>query len=380
MRRAPAVLALLLLLPLLPGLQALPSASAVGHLTPVAHIQFGNGDDLALRTHYAYVAGLSGGARIIDIANPEAPVLVSTVPCIGRDIGVLGYGGRTIMVISSQEPDGCPGASGAGGLRVVDVTNPAAPVVGRQVALVHGSHTDAPVGDTGYVYIGAYNLFNPLEYHRLEVVDVRDFNNPVLAQTWSFPATVVSGGCHDILPDLARNRAYCAGIQASMIWDITDPLNPLILSQIVNPAISIHHSAAIARDGNLLILGDEFVGAIPPGGCVTNGLAPIGSMWFYDIGIPAAPVPLGFFAPPAAANRLALCTVHNFNVVEGTNVVVGAAYQSGSFMVDISNPTLPVLLDHDQLPNADTWSTFAYGDYAYAGDLGRGFDVFRLDP
>ncbi|MCA1812892.1 MAG: hypothetical protein LC624_02940, partial [Halobacteriales archaeon] len=268
------------------------------------------------------------------------------------------------------------------GLCVVDATNPANPVVGGQVSLVHGSHTDTPVGDTGYVYIGAYNLFNPTEYHRLEIVDVRDFRNPHVARTWTWDDTIVSGGCHDTTIDLEHHRAICAGIQETMLWDITDPLQPVVLAHIVNPLISIHHSSAFAKGGSMAILGDEFLGALVGGGCgIGQGKLPVGAMWFYDISIPQAPLLVGYVAPPPATSAAALCTVHNFNVMPGTDIAVSAAYETGSFMVDFSNPTLPQVLDHEQLPGADTWATYAYGGpYAFTGDLGRGFDVFRLDP
>lgn len=349
-------------------------AGGFTNLEHVARVPFSGGTDLTFHGDYAFVA--APDTRIIDISDPENPVLVASVACSGKDIGVLATGGRVVLTVSSQSGDGCPGASSRGGIRLVDVTDPANPIVGPQVELAYGSHTNSPVGNTGLVYNSAYNLFNPLAHHRAEIVDVTDFTNPRVVREFAFPATSTSGGCHDILVELDRARAYCAALTETQVWDVSDPLDPVITATILNPAITIHHSAATIKGGDVLVIGDEWAGAIPPGGCAHRGLAPQGALWFYDVTLPQ-PVPLGYWAPPATT--VGLCTAHNFNAVDGTDYLVGSAYQGGTFLVDATNPTLPATVDLEALPSATTWSAYAYRGYAFTGDLSRGLDAFRIE-
>ncbi|HEV8360330.1 MAG TPA: hypothetical protein VGR28_07755 [Candidatus Thermoplasmatota archaeon] len=376
--RAVAVLAALgLLLVALPSPVA--SDAAPTQLTPVARVA-GSGNDVAIRGNYAYLSGNSG-AQIIDVTNPAAPVVKATVPCRGKDIGVFDYGGRRFITLSWQGgTDSCPNSSGSSGIRLVDVTNPSAPVILKQVSLRFGSHTNTPYGDTGYVYNSAYDLFNPMNHHRAEIIDARDPANPHVATEFLFPVTSTSPGCHDIWPDPARNRAICSAITETMYWDTTDPLAPLIVSTIYNPLQTIHHNSAIGHGGNWLFMGDEFLGVLGPGLCAPQSQhrIPLGAVWVYDISVPLVPIPMGYWTP-TATTPTGICTTHNFNVVEGTDIVVGASYRGGSYLVDFSNPLLPVTLDIEAPADGVAWSTYASNGYAYAGDTSRGLDIYRLD-
>lgn len=64
---------------------------------------------------YAYVATGEGGLRVVDIANPAAPVEVGALDTPGSAVDVELMGNHAYV------------ADGVGGLRVVDVAKPAAP-------------------------------------------------------------------------------------------------------------------------------------------------------------------------------------------------------------------------------------------------------------
>lgn len=377
--RALVLVGLLLAAPLL--LLAAPAASdaAPAGMTRIANLPAAGGNDLALRGNFVYLATFTG-MKVINVANPAAPVVVGSVPCKGKDIDVFDLGARRFVSLSWQGgTDGCGGSSGSSGIRFVEVTNPAAPVVLKQVSLRFGSHTNTAYGDTGYVYNSAYNLLNPEDHHRAEVIDARDPANAFKTNEFLFPPTSTSAGCHDITADVPRNRAICTALTETQYWDTTDPVHPVIVSTIVNPLITIHHNSALGHGGNWLFIGDEFAGAIGPGPCpAVEGVQPFGAVWVYDITLPVAPIPLGYWSP-SGGSAVNLCTTHNFGVVPGTDVVVGAAYRTGSYLVDFSVPQLPRVLEHDTPSNAFTWSTYAANGYAYAGDTNRGLDVYRID-
>lgn len=357
------------------GLLAVVPETITG-LEPASSVEFGAGNDIAFHGDFAFVATHNNGMHVVDVGDPMNATEVALVDCSGKDIGVVDLGGQVIVTISSQGDDGCSDASPTGGVRLVDVTDPMAPVVLGQVPLRFGSHTHTPYGDTGLIYNSAYNLQNPRDHHRSEIVDVRDPANPVVAGEFLFPDTSASHGCHDILAEPQYNRSVCAGITETMIWDTTEPLAPKVVSTIRNPLLNIHHSAATARDGTLLAVGDEFAGVLAPA-CHPVSTVPTGAIWFYDISDPATPEMLGYVAPPAGPAGT-VCTAHNFNVIEGHDMLVAGFYGAGTLLVDFSDPTAPFIVQQQQPEGTSSWATYYYRGAVFSGDGGRGLDVYVL--
>lgn len=361
----------------LPGPLALPEK--ITGIEALALVPIDGANDIAFKPGYAYVSAGSG-THVVDIRDPAAPVLVSSVECAGKDVGVVDLpSGRRIVTISWQGDDKCPGSAAGGGIRLVDVTDPAEPMVLPQVALVYGSHTHTPYGDTGLVFNSAYNLAgnlaaSPFDHHRSEIVDITDPEAPKVATEFLFPPTSLSIGCHDILAEPERDRAICAGISETMVWDMTDPMAPKIVSTIRNPLITIHHSAATGRDGKLLVLGDEAGGVFLPG---CNDPVPLGALWAYDLTDPAAPKLLGHFVAPKGRSPIP-CTAHNFNFVEGTDLVVSAFYTAGTVLVDFGDPAEPMSLAQVAPDDGTAWASYYHEGAVYVGNGARGFDVLKL--
>src|SRR3990172_2867887 len=71
--------------------------------------------DVALAGNYAYLADYYGGLRIIDISNPAAPSETGFYGTPGEAWGVAVAGSYAYI------------AAGDSGLRIIDVSNPAAP-------------------------------------------------------------------------------------------------------------------------------------------------------------------------------------------------------------------------------------------------------------
>lgn len=344
-------------------------------LEPASNVGFDAGNDLAFHGPHVFVATHNNGMHVVDASDPAAAREIATVPCSGKDIGAIDFGTQVIVTISSQGDDGCPDANASGGIRLVDVTDPAAPVVLGQVPLRFGSHTHTPYGDTGFIYNSAYSLTNPREHHRSEIVDVRDPLNPVVAGELMFPDTSASHGCHDILAEPEYDRAICAGIDETMIWDATEPAMPKVMATLRNPLISIHHSVDTARNGTLLLIGDEYAGVLAPA-CHPVGVAPTGAIWFYTIdGYQFGG--LQGFLPPPAGDAGTVCTAHNFNVIDGRDMAVAGFYGQGTLLIDFSDPTSPTVVDHE-VPGGSSWATYFYKGAVFSGDGGRGLDVFLL--
>lgn len=349
-------------------------------LERVGNVEFGAGNDLAFDGDIVFVSTHNNGMHVVNVKDPLAPVEIALVDCSGKDIDVTTIGVRKIVTISSQSDDGCPDSAPKGGIRLVDVTDPAAPIVLGQVALKYGSHTHTPYGDTGIIYNSAYNLASnpmasPLDHHRSEIVNISDPANPAVDGEFMFPDTSSSIGCHDILAEPELGRAICGAISETMIWDTSDLHAPRVIATITNPKISIHHSAATTRSGTLLAIGDEYAGVLAPA-CHPAGTSPTGAIWFYDLSTPTAPKELGFVPPPAGEART-VCTAHNFNWVDDDHLVAGF-YGAGTLLIDASDPADPVVLSQQNQAPTSSWASYYYRGAVFSGDGVRGLDIYRL--
>jgi hypothetical protein len=345
--------------------------------------RFAGGTDLDFSGNYAYVGSFEnadGGLYIFDISDPSRAKLVGRYLCPGYqdDVGVW----RTTVVMGmhyAQERSGCTERE-VGGLRIVDVTDPAEPVETAFVTIPpNGTHTVTIVGDTGYVYANPGGNGSTPDDTWTTIVDIRDAAHPKIAGTWLPPE---SGGCHDM--NVVGNRAYCAGTKVTYILDITDPVHPQVISTISNPLIYFHHGAVPSSDGDTLVIADE---AYLLHVCDPGGANPTGAFWFYDISDEENPVLEGWISQTGflAAGTLFFstrgdwCTAHNFNMVPGKDWMVASSYTGGTSIIDFSDPASPDVIGWIIPEGADTWSSYVYRGYIYTGDMSRGFDVIAMD-
>ncbi len=118
--------------------------------------------DLAFRDHYVY-EGNFAGFQIWDVKNPAKPVRVAVVPCITSqgDPSIVGH-----LLFISAEGNGNRTDCGKGGVqnpadhmagvRIYDVSNPAAPKLIKNVQTCKGSHTHTVIpdpNDKGVIYL-----------------------------------------------------------------------------------------------------------------------------------------------------------------------------------------------------------------------------------
>jgi len=380
------------------------------------------GSDLAFWGNTA-VLGRYNGMELLDISRPDNPRHVGKLKCNGNQNDVTIWG--TLAFISVDSPmshDGCDSpaatpveyATGTAweGIRIIDVSKPSSP---EQIATVYndcGSHTHTIIPDlqhrdrfTGQpdprvlLYSHSYPLggqgvrCNAATQRKIAVVEV-PLNRPTEARVINTPDVSPAVGCHDITIFLPRKLAGAACISESQIWDISDPVNPVILSRIRNPAMQIHHSSAFSWDGDVLVLGDEKGGAAAASGCNTSGSAPTGAMWFYDISDPLRPQEKGYFVPPQ--NEVStMCTAHNFNVIpvrSDKRILTTSWYHGGTHVIDFTDPSNPKQLGYYKTKDGvrgTPWSSYWYNGHIYANNFdagyvppvpeSRGLDVFRID-
>jgi hypothetical protein len=112
--------------------------------------------DMAFQGAYAY-SGNYRGFGVYDVSNPAAPVLKTTVNCVGGQGDLSVHGNLLFMSVESGSArvDCLPGVSGQPGsvvfrgVRIFDISDPLAPVHLGGVQTCRGSHTHTIVTQPG---------------------------------------------------------------------------------------------------------------------------------------------------------------------------------------------------------------------------------------
>jgi hypothetical protein len=377
--------------------------------------------DLAFHGNYAY-AGNYQGFRVIDIADPENPVVVTDFRCNGAQSDVSVYRGLLFQSVDSPQDHGGCDSSGTGitaatagmfeGIRIFDISNPLAPAHLASVSTDCGSHTNTlvpdPANDRALVYVSSYPLGNAAQgpdckraedgggHGLVSIVDV-PLSNPAGAtvseyfldedtQYATYPlqdTTFTFRACHDISVNTALGLAAAACMSESQLWDISDPANPQFLwrydNDAVKPAnIDLFHSATFSWDGTIVAFGDE-----SGGGGAARCVDPEddqGRIWFVDT---ATGRQLASYKVPRA--EPGVCTMHNFNFVplRGRNVLVSSAYTAGTSIIDVDKliggaGSRESEIGYYKPSGANTWSSYWYNGFIYGNDIVRGLDIFLL--
>lgn len=332
-----------------------PTAVNPSRLVEVTEVTLEGGVAIWLYNGTAYVTtggGHSRAVEILDVADPAGPRSIgyvgpehATTGNLGAfDIDVLDRGDRRIVAISEGGP-----------LSLFDVSDPQDPFeVGRFAITSHGLaiHPEA-----GIVY-NAVATGPPRG--SVEIIDASDPQRPRLLRVWEFPPAATDGtpiltsGCHDITVVKETARAYCAAVTQTLVWDVSDPRQPRVLTAITNPLITLHHVAFPILNHTVLVVGDEpggsavyaCTGQAPTalGGTVA---APVGAVWFYDLAA-TPPALLGWFSAPAPPPGTAPpCTAHfGMEVAPGSGYIIMAWFRNGLVLIDARDPANPALVDH----------------------------------
>jgi hypothetical protein len=380
--------------------------------------------DLAFDGTLAY-AGNYNGFRVIDISDPEAPVVVSSLHCNGSQGDVSVYGDLLFSSVDTPQtsvdpawPDTCAGSTNTTnanptaweGVRIFDVSDPANPQFVKAVPTDCGSHTHTlmPDGDTVYVYISSYPLGAAAQgpncqraetggghgFVSIITVPLDDPASATVSKYFLDPATELavypfSGttsfrACHDISVFVELELAAAACMSEAQLWDISDPLNPQFLWRFDDPVVNtfnidLWHSAAFSWDGSVVAFGDESGG----GGAArcTNPNDQQGRVWFLDTETGAF---LDNYKIPRSMPDI--CTMHNFNFIplrNGRKVLVASAYTGGTTVLDVDAllggaTEADAEVGYYAPSDGSSWSSYWYNGFIIANDHDRGVDIFLL--
>ncbi len=285
-------------------------------------------------------------------------------------------------------------ANGTGGIGVFDITDPYSPgEMYRIMTTADGVHNFAfhPTAPFGYVSPGEL----PGVVQDMPIFDFTNLDAPTVREGLDAPQT--PGGIHDVELSITGDFIYAASENNYHIYDNADPGNPqqvgLLGASPQNPP-TVPTSGSYAHglfpdSGQEIMIGqvESIVagGFLAPGTCPGEGLATYDISGLYVPGaskaLPAGPISV--YNPPVVGDPAPrFCTSHFGRFVPDTRIFTLGWYVAGVRIVDFSDPFSPVevatavMADGDGTSN--TWAAKVHeGPYVYAGDMERGFDVFK---
>ena len=406
-----------------------------------AGLNFAN-SDLAFSGNHLFVGNFNG-FNIYDIKNPKKLKLVTSVVCPGGqgDLSVHG----NILVMSVEQTRGRVDCGTQGveapvspdrfrGVRVFDISDIKKP---RQVAAVQtcrGSHTHTLVTnpkDTANIYVygsgtGSVRAADELNgcskadpkedantaLFSIDVIQIpiaapekakivnrpRIFADPKtgdIAGLWrggdhgpGTQKTSETNRCHDItvFPALGLAAGACSG--NGILMDISDPVHPVRLDQVVDSNFAYWHSATFNNDGTKVIFTDEWGGGTRPR-CRASDPKNWGADAVFDI-VDRKLRFQSYFKLPAAQTDQENCVAHNGSIipVPGRDIMAQGWYQGGVSVFDFTDSSHPVEIaffdrgpiDAQKLITGGFWSAYWYNGYLYGSEIARGLDVFKLTP
>ncbi|MDX2208026.1 MAG: hypothetical protein SFU57_10310 [Gemmatimonadales bacterium] len=421
------------------GMRLLATAPKAAPFDSVRGLTFVN-SDLAFRGSMVYQGNFSGFS-IWDVSNPAAPTMVSAVPCVTSqgDPSIVGH----LLFISAEgggnRNDCAKGgvddpADHMAGVRIYDVSNPAAPRLVKNVQTCKGSHTHTVIPhptDKGTLYIyvsgsqgareamaGCVNGSDPADENnslfRLDVIKV-PLANPEQAAvvTGARIFTGLAGAarrggrnaaptgprnCHDVTAYPAMGLLAGACASYGILVDISDPENPVRLDAVSDTNFSLWHTAVFSNDGSKVLFTDEWGGGTQPM-CQATSMMEMGGNTTLTIGANRKLRQHAYFKIPTGQAANENCVSHNGSLipVPGRDIAVQGWYQGGVNVVDFTDADQPFEvaffdrgpIDAPPAPGDTTrragtiggsWGAYWYNGAIYSSEMARGLDILELVP
>ena len=194
--------------------------------------------------------------------------------------------------------------------------------------------------------------------------------------------------CHDIttFPEIGLAAGACSG--NGILLDISDPVNPVRLDQVIDSGFAYWHSATFNNDGSKVIFTDEWGGGSRPR-CRASDPIAWGADAIYDI-VDGKMQFRSHYKMPAPQTEQENCVAHNGSLVPvpGRDIFVQAWYQGGISVFDFTDSSNPIEIaffdrgpiDAEELIMGGYWSAYWFGGLIYGTEIARGLDVLSLTP
>lgn len=307
---------------------------------------------------------------VFDLSDPAAPALMADVST-GGPMGPVG----------AVEGDRVYIPANAGGIRVIDISDPNLPTLAANSEYVVVAPDDVTV-DHGLAYFA--DVFG------LRVVDVSDRANPVLLGSLDIPGSARTVTHGDGLVCLAFGPGISLDDFPGRIVDVTDPASPVLVGSDLGEAVDIEHIRdrifALVDSNSYSIIdlsdpSDPVVLAQRPAEgperiAIERNLMYISGREFTVVDISDLQAPLTIGIGPRAD---APGTTGVADIAVSNGVALIARDSPGLMCVDVSDPTAPTLAS--QLIFADANSVAMSGSTGIVlWDDGRLVSYNTSDP
>lgn len=385
--------------------------------------------DLAFWGERAY-AGNYDGFRIFDIANPAAPQQLVDFRCPGPQVDTVVWENKLLFTavdrtMTAPECGSTPtpavdDPTGWEGVRIFDVSNPAAPrfITGvytdcgahtitlnpknRREVLLYVSSYPLAAGPTCGPIRGPENGNSPL-HEKISVISVPT-RAPHKAKVVAEPKVSYPGdpdnrfdpaehglvgfnpltACHDITVHVGKQLAAAACAEQVQLWRIKrngvpDTEHPIWVfddnTDTDGPgggdvAVDFWHTTRFTWDGKYVQADDESMGS----GCPTTtaGIGDTGRTHFLNARTGQRE---STFTLPRTGDGDTYCSVHQGNFVrtkDNRYLSVSAWYQGGVNVIDFTDPANPVEVGYYDIAPAGPTGSNIWSAYWYEGpDLSR---------
>jgi hypothetical protein len=306
----------------------------------------------------AYVAAASAGLRIIDISNPAAPVEVGAFdfPGGGNEAFDVAVEGGLAYV-----------AAFFSGLRIFDVSNPAAPVEVGSLNFPDFVRGVAVADDLAYVAerfsLHIIDVSNPAAPVEVGAIGVFDAKKVEVVGGLAYVLASASLRIIDVSNPAAPVEVGTAGLGAGgnafeLVGDLAYTVDTfgLKIIDVSNPAAPVRVGALRGKANDVVLVGDLAY--------VSDNFS---GLRVIDVSNPAAPVALGG----------TLSTPGQTVAVAGGGGLAYVGTSRGLVVMDVTNPAAPVQLSVVDSPGEDYWRAVeVVGELAYvAAPNIRIFDV-----
>lgn len=353
------------------GAHAAEAVEKSDNIKQVTDLKLGRVTEIALQGRYAYALG----EMTVSVIDRKSHKVVGELTC------PTGFGGTEIETFpGNMIAVDASGACAIPGVAFIDVSNPKQPrIVGGSEQV--SSHTITSYPGKPFVYVSPNGCCGDLRGGIEQIIDAR---NPRKPQVVSFRSNGL--GCHDVGFHIKKDvqLAACAGGAETQIWDVSDPLAPVVISRIPTPQVFFNHSATFSPDGEVLVVGDEAHGVTSCSG------APTGALWFYDVSNPATPILMGYYGSPRGslvssfwATPETWCSAHMYNFKPGTRLLATAWYEGGINVLDLTDPSSPEEVGFYRASgDFSPWAAYWDGNEIWTSDEhgeNGGVEIFDLD-
>jgi len=362
-------------------------------------------EDIAVQNDYIYIASINFGVGIINVHDMESPQAIARIQGHAKRIYlynnyVYSFDHNFINITKVDDPEN---PSNTLQINILDdkdkfgedfyVTENNIFVACRNGFLIYdAANKESPkkmnfYGTGGYVrdvWIEDENAFILHSSNQLNIYDINNHSSPDLICSFKIPW---EGDDYDMLPNrlfLSGNYLYiaCAGAGIHII-DISNPNSPFEIGNFLGSFVSLN----LWVENNLAYIAD-----------FTNGLIIV------DISNPKNPMEINFLKLNNAYyadihkynNYIYLSNNNKVNIIDVTdprlaheiviynsgdnienifvnnNYIYALIYSHGLEVVDVHNPSNPILVSHCywQEPGESSEDIFVYDDFAFIADYG----------